>query len=107
MSLSDDECARLRARVGELEAQIVAMRATDEVRLMEMRSLELELTMKAEYIERLERVEEEIIAPKDVHIRNLEAIIANLQSTASMDAQHSAGEPPSISRISPLRRRKR
>jgi len=106
MTLSEDELAQLRAKVDELEAQIAAMRATDEVRETEMRSLELEVALKAEYIKRLERIEVEVVAPKDVHIRNLEAIIADLQGPASVDAQGPTGKTPSISRIAGLRRRK-
>lgn len=104
--LSDDELAQLRARVGELESEIGAMRAIDEVRELEMRSLELEVDLKAQYIERLERIEEEVVAPKDVHIRNLEAIIANLKGSAIADSQENSGRASPVSRIAGLRKRK-
>lgn len=104
--LGDDELAQLRARVGELESQIGAMRAIDELREVEMRSLELEVGLKAQYIERLERIEEEIVAPKDIHIRNLEAIIANLKGPAIADPKEDVERVAPVSRIAGLRKRK-
>ena len=104
--LNDDELVRLRARVGELETQIGQLRAIDEIREVEMQSLEHEVALKAAYIERLERIEEEVVAPKDLHIRNLEAIIAELRSSAPQESQATDSKVSSISRIAGLRRRK-
>ncbi len=96
--LGEDELEQLRARVRELEEQVEELLAVNDVREVEMRSLELDVSLKAQYIERLERIEAEVVGPKDVHIRNLEAIIADLQSeiakSSSSDEPNSGPTPP-------------
>ena len=104
--MRDDELILLRARVRELESQIDAMNAVDEVREVEMRSLELDVALKAQYISRLERLEAEVVAPKDVHIRNLEAVIADLESRANPDSPKVSARVSPVSRVASLRKRK-
>lgn len=106
ISLSEDELAELRAQVTELKSKIASMQAIDEVREVELRSLELEVAVKAQYIDRLESIEEEVIAPKEIHIRNLEAIIDDLRRSASMDVKTANPKLSPVSRIAGLRRRR-
>lgn len=81
VAMTDDpEILRLRARVGELETLLAAREATDEIRELEYRSLIQDVAVKAAYIAKLEKAHEEVVVPKDVHIRNLEAMIAQLSS---------------------------
>lgn len=83
--MSNDEIAQLRARISELEKQISSCKEEEEIREVELRSLLQEVELKVAYIERLERFREEEVGPKDVHIRNLEAIIAGLSPQHSTD----------------------
>jgi L-lactate utilization protein LutB len=108
MTIKNDEVTELRSRLDELEQQHAEMQLRDEVREVEVRSLRQEVALKAAYIEKLERVKEEIVAPKDVHIRNLEAIISQLQETTTPTFFRGNIRPTAQkSVISRLNRRKR
>jgi hypothetical protein len=99
-----DETGHLQQKIEHLERELAQRIADDDVREVEFRSLQQEVELKAEYISRLERIEDEVIAPKDVHIRNLEAIIANFKAEREPDR---SGSGSSTSRTSRLRRRGR
>lgn len=105
--MSEDDLAQLRARVEALESENAQMRQVDEVREVELRALQLEVALKAQYIERLERIEEEVVGPKDVHIRNLEAMIANLTASADRDPEQVPDTGAPTTRIPGLRKRRR
>ena len=107
MTVGNDEMTELRSRLEELEQLLVEMKLRDEVREVEMRSLRQEVMVKAAYIEKLERFKDEIVAPKDVHIRNLEAIISQLQDGPAPDQRHTNSKPMAQkSVISRLNRRR-
>ncbi len=83
--MSEDDVTALRTRLEELEELLELRREEDDIRDTEFRSLQLEVALKERYIKRLERMGNEALGLKDVHIRNLEAQIAHL--TASSDEQ--------------------
>ena len=83
--MSAQENDELRQQVADLERQVAELREQDAVREVEFQSLRQDVALKAAYIAELESVQEEVIAPKDVHIRNLEAIIAELRASANAE----------------------
>lgn len=91
--MSAQEIEELLQRVADLEQQLSALREQDAIREVEFQSLRQDVALKAAYIAELESVQEKVIAPKDVHIRNLEAIIAELR--ANVEA-NSIDEPKSL-----------
>jgi len=92
--MSDDqELAKLHARIDELAAQLAEREAADQIREVEFRSLMQDVALKAAYIDRLERAQEEVVAPKDVHIRNLEAMIAQLTGNTQEPGTQEGQEP--------------
>ena len=104
--MRSDEIAQLQARIAELEMKVTSCKEDGEVREAEMRSLMKEVELKAAYIERLERFREEEVGPKEVHIRNLEAMITNLKGSVSPDLQEEPGRVSAVSRIVSLRKKK-
>lgn len=108
MTVRNDEMTELRSRVDELEERLSEMHHLDDIREVELRSLQQDVALKCAYIAKLERMQEDIIAPKDVHIRNLEAIIAQLQESVSPPDFRGNTKPviTQKSRISRLSRRR-
>lgn len=107
MTVRNDEKTELQSRVDELEERLAQIQQLDDIREVELRSLQRDVALKSAYIEKLERMQEEIVAPKDVHIRNLEAIISQLQGiTSPTDFRGNTQPVAQKSRISRLNRRR-
>lgn len=82
-----EDLEQLARRVVELERELTRLVAEREVREVEIAALRADLALKADYLATLERIPDEVVAPKDVHIRNLEAIITQLNEALAARSQ--------------------
>ena len=73
------EIDHLHRRIAELEGEMARLLEEREVREVELAALRADLSLKVDYLATLEKIPEEVVAPKDVHIRNLEAMITQLR----------------------------
>ncbi len=81
--MDESEITRLVARNNELERLFALWQEEEEVRATEFRSLQFDLDLQRRYVKRLERMCADELGHKDVHIRNLEATIAQLRGEQS------------------------